>query len=261
MRIGCIISMYKELSQVEKNLQIIKNESCAVIVIQSHPGNEDLILDGSKVDHYELLPDVGGSEENYRKQQEQLRITKSARGFTIPILALSRNFSHAFTAAKKFDVDWWVIILGDMRLKNFIGIKKIIKKMITLDKYIGVTRGVGLRYPDYEGETYNRIQRSNTTDFLPQFFIVSNKLVKNGLFDNIEITHPYCTETCLGDSLKQFCKDNNMKFWDITYSICDYPAPKWIKGLQYAKDRTTLPGFLLGPMNWYRRQKMLLFWR
>ena len=261
MRIGCIISMYKELPQVEKNLRIIKNESCSTVIIQSNPGSKELILDSSKVDHCELLSDVGGSEENYRKQQEDARRTKSANILTVPILALRRNFSHAFTAAKKFDVDWWVVLLGDMRLESFIGIKKTIAKMEKKKKFVGITRGIGLRHPTYDGLTYNRIQWYDATDFYPQFFIVNQKLIKMGLFNDIKLTHTHCTETCLGDSLKEFCNDNNMKFWDITYSICDYPAPKWIKGLQYGKDRTTLPGFLLGPMNWYRRQRMRILWR
>lgn len=49
MRIGCIISMYKELPQVEKNLRIIKNENCPTVIIQSNPGSKELILDSPKV--------------------------------------------------------------------------------------------------------------------------------------------------------------------------------------------------------------------
>jgi hypothetical protein len=261
MRMGFIISMYKELPQVEKNLKVIKKENCPVIVIQSDPGKKDLMLDSSKVEHYELLSDVGGSEENYKKQQEELGQTKTAKGLTIPILALSRNFSHAFTVAKKIEVDWCVVLLGDMRLQSLDGIKKIIKKMENEKKNVGITRGIGLKHPTYDGLTYNRIQWWDATDFYPQFFIVNHNLIKNGLFNDIKLTHPNCTETCLGDSLKEYCKNNNKKFWEITYPICDYPAPKWIKGLQYGKDRTTLPNLLLGPMNWYRRQRMRIFLR
>jgi hypothetical protein len=261
MRIGFIISMYKELIQVEENLKVIKKENCPAIVIQSDPGKEELILDSSKVEHYELLSDIGGSEENYKKQQKELGKTKTAKNLTIPILALKRNFSHGFSAAKKTEVDWWVILLGDMRLENLDGIKKIIKKMKNEKKNVGITRAIGYRHPTYDGLTYNRIQWWNTTDFYPQFFIANHNLVKNGLFNDIKLTHPNCTETCLGDSLKEYCKNNNKKFWEITYSICDYPAPRWIKGLQYGKDRTTLPNLLLGSMNWYRRQRMRVFLR
>jgi hypothetical protein len=261
MRVGCIISMYKEVPQVEKNLIVLKNENCPVIVIQSDPGKKELTLDSNKVDHYELLSDVGGSEENYKKQQEELGQSKTAKSLTIPILALRRNFSYAFTAAKKFEVDWWFVLLGDMRLQNLDGIKKIIKKMENKNKFVGITRAIGYRHPTYDGLTYNRIQWGDATDFYPQFFIANHKLVKNGLFNNIKLTHPNATETCLGDNLKEYCKNNNKNFWDITYPICDYPAPKWIKGLQYGKDRTVLPNFLLGPMNWYRRQRMQIFLR
>ena len=234
MRIGFIISMYKELPQVEKNLKVIKKENCPVIVIQSDPGKKELMLDSSKVEHYELLSDVGGSEETYRKQQEDAKTISAANILTVPILALRRNFSHGFTAAKKIEVDLVIVLLGDMRLQSLEGIKKIIKKMEKERKLVGITRGIGLRHVTYD-LTYNRIQWWDATDFYPQFFIANHKTVKNGLFNDIKLTHPHATETCLGDSLKEYSKNNNKSFWEITYSIGDYPAPKWIKGLQYGK--------------------------
>lgn len=259
MKIGFIISMYDEIEDVSNNIEFLKKENCPIIVIQSHPPKEYLILDKTKVDHYELLPDLAGSKENYMSEWKTQR-EKGGKITTVPARALARNFSHGFTASRNFDVDWWVAILGDMKVTNLIGIKKIIQKMENLDKYVGVTRGVGLKFPNEEGMIYNRIQRDDTTDFFPQFFLASSKLVKNGLYNDIKITNPYGSEIVLGDNLLQYCKDNGLKFWNVCYSICDYPAPKWIEGLDYNPDRTLLPSFLLGPMNWFRRVRMRLFY-
>ena len=130
--------------------------------------------------------------------------------------------------------------------------------MQDLEKHVGVTQGVGLRYPNNKDGTFDRIQRADTTDFLPQFFIVDHKLAKNKFFYDMKFTNP-ATEVCLGDSVIDYCNKNSLKFWDLVYSICNYPAPKWIEGFEYM-GRVILPGFLLGPMNWYRRMRMKLFW-
>lgn len=259
MRIGCIISMYDEIDQVNYNIKSLKNENCPIIVIQSNPTHNYEILDESKVDFYKLLPDVAGSKENY------IEIGKRAAGYAegkisdIAAKALTRNFSHAFKAATNFDVDWWLVVLGDVKIHNLIGIKKIIKKMQELEKHVGVTRGVGLKYPDETGTKYTRIQREDTTDFLPQTFIVDHDYVKKGFFHNLTFVNP-STEICLGNGTLEFCEKNSLEFWDVVYSICDYPAPKWIEGFEYI-GRVILPGFLLGPMNWYRKIRMKIFWK
>ena len=58
---------------------------------------------------------------------------------------------------------------------------------------------------------------------------------------------------------KEFCKNNNLNFWDICYSISNYPYPKFIDGLSYNPDRVTLPRIFLGPFNYLRRQRMRFF--
>jgi len=256
MKIGCIISMYDEIEPVKKNIEFFKSQSSPIVVIQSQPTHDHELLDSSTVDHYELLSDVGGSKENYQKSQRESKNYAPGRISDIPARALTRNFSHAFHAASKFDVDWWVVILGDCSFSNLNGIKKIISDMEQKQKFVGVTRGVGLLFPDDLGEFYTRLQWYDTTDFFPQFFIVSHKFVKNEFFHNVELTNRWGSEICLGDNVVKYCKKNNLKFWNVVYSICDYPAPKWIEGFDYNKDRTLLPGFLLGPMNLFRRIRM-----
>jgi hypothetical protein len=261
MKIGCIISMYDEIKPVKKNIQFLKTQSSSIVVVQSQPTHDYELLEPTSVDHYELLSDVGGSKENYQKAQKESDNYTPGRIGTIPATALTRNFSNAFRAASNFDADWWVVILGDCVLSNFDGIKKIIKKLENEKKFVGITRGVGLLFPDDVGQYYSRVQWNDTTDLFPQFFIVHDSLIKNGFFHNMELTNKWCTEICLGDNIIKYCNHNSLQYWDIVYSICDYPAPKWIEGFDYNKDRTALPGFLLGLMNLYRRIRMKLFYK
>ncbi len=253
--------MYDEIENVSKTI-MLKNNTFPIIVIQSDPHSDLKKLDDKLVDYYELLPDVAGSKESYEQEQkEQLDVEwKDVKIMKTPARALTRNWRKAFSVSQKFDVDWWICILGDVQISNLNGIIKIIQKMEKSDRKLGFTRAVGLRAPqEYYGTMYMKTQRTNTTDFFPQFFIVNSQLIKKGLFQNIKIISSFEVSVLLGEHVKEFCKNNNLNFWDICYSICDYPYPKFIDGLHYNSDRVVLPGILLGPFNWLRRQRMHLF--
>jgi hypothetical protein len=252
MKIGFIISMYDEIEQVKANIDILKQEDYKIIVIQSDPKQANKILDNNSVDHYELLSDLAGSIEKYHEER-----TKKEKGSSIPAKALSRNFSHAFTAAKNFSVDWWVAILGDVRISKITGIRKQIDKIISNNKYIGITRAVGQTFLDEESE-FTRIQKTDSTDFMPQFFIVKAELVNKGLFNNIRISNKYTTEQCLGDEVLRFCNENNFEYGDICYSISDYAYPQFIEGLDYNPDRIKMPKYIDGVVNRFRKWKMCL---
>lgn len=236
MKLGFIITMYDELNEVLKNVEIIKKDDCKIIVIQSDPKNQN-IFDATKSDHYELLPDLAGSKDSY--MEGRVKFDREGKGTPIFARALSRNFSHGFTAAKNFDVDWWVAIVGDMSISNLDGIKKIIRKLERTNKAVGFTRGVGIAsiFPDHP--EYSRMQWLDTTDFMPQFFIVRADLVRRGLFNQISITNPYMTEQCLGDEILRFCIENNMRFWDICHSVRDYSYPRGIEGVHYNPDKVS----------------------
>ena len=103
MKIGFIISMYDEIGKVKETIKVVKRKNCPVIVIQSDPKIQNEILNHELADHYELLEDVAGNKEQYKDERSHMD-----RGTTIPSYALSRNYSHGFTAAAKFDVDWWI---------------------------------------------------------------------------------------------------------------------------------------------------------
>ena len=252
MKIGFIISMYDEIKEVLSTIENLARNDCEIIVIQSDPHEKEKILDKNKVTHYELLPDLAGSKEDYEKEREY-----EMEGTVTPAKALSRNFSHGFTAAKEIDVDWWITILGDVTISNLEGIKKLLKKIESENKSVGITRAVGQTFMD-ENAKFTRIQKDDTTDFMPQFFIVKSDLVKNGFFHTISITNLHTPEQCFGDSVLEYCKKNSLKFWDIVYSICDYAYPKFVEGLNYNSDKAILPRYVDGTINLWRRVKTKL---
>ena len=239
MRIGFIISMYDEFEKVSKTSDVLKKENCVMILIQSDPKKNDKILDKNLVDYYEILPDLAGSKTNYEEERKQIL----KKGTTIPARALTRNYSKGFTVSKKFDVDWWIAILGDVEISSLSGVKKIIEKMVSIKKSIGVTRAIGQLWPNDNFELI-RIQKKNTTDFMPQFFVVKDDLVKKGLFNNVRLTNRWASEQCFGDEIVRFCNENSEKYENMVYFICDYPYPKFIEGLKYNPVQAHWPRYI-----------------
>jgi len=254
MKIGFIISMYDEKNKVMETIAVAKKNNCPVIVIQSDPKNKNELLNQKIIEHYELLEDLAGSKEKYREE----RIPGKKRTI-IPALAVSRNYSHGFLAAEKFDIDWWVAILGDVEISNLIGIKKIIEKMSQKNKLIGVTRAVGQIWPD-ENYKLTRVQKNNTTDFMPQFFIVNTKLIEKKIFHHIKVTNKYVSEQCLGDAVVQYCKNDSVDFDSVVYPICNYAYPKFIEGLKYNPVQAKLPRYVDAVINTIRRIKIKIFY-
>lgn len=251
MNLGLIISMYDEIEETTKSVKTFKEAGLPVIVIQSDPNIPSKILDKNLVDYYEMLPDMAGNIESYLKER------KIGKGLRSATKALTRNFSRAFKLSRNFNVDWWVVISGDVVISNLSGIKKIIKKMINQNKSIGITRAVGQVFKDGNDEL-TRIQREDTTDFMTQFFIVKSDLAKNGLFNEIQITNPFTTEQCMGDEVVRFCNEDSTTFSKLCYMIADYAYPQFIEGLQYNPDKVKMPRYVDGLVNSLRRIKLKL---
>jgi len=251
MKIGFLISMYDEINTVENTIKVVQEEKYKIIVIQSDPNNKLKILNKNKVDHYEKFSDLAGSKEKYLKERDQDKIEFSS----IPVKAITRNLSAGFSVTKKFDVDWWIVILGDVVISEITGIQKIINKMNLQNKSIGVTRAIGQVFMD-DNNKLTRIQHRNTTDFMPQFFIVKSDLIKKGLFSKFRITNRFATEQCLGDEVNRFCLENNTNFSEITFIISDYAYPQFISGLKYNPDRIKMPRYIDGFVNFIRRRRI-----
>ena len=243
MNIGIIISVYNEFENTMKNIRVLTDNSLPIIVIQSNPNDPNKIIDPNLVSYYKLFPDITGSGNLFTSDS---KITISH--------PMSRNFSHAFTIAKSFDVDWWITIIGDVEISNLNGIMKIINKMKSEKKSLGITREVGLTFVDKFANP-GKVEKSNTHNFVPTFFIVNADLVKKGIFQDIQVTNPFAMEECMGDAATKFFEENNYDFFEQCYIIADYAYPKFIEGLRYNKDRTVLPRYVDGIVNAFRRFK------
>ena len=228
MKIGFVISMYDEINIVNDTIKKLHEHNCVIIVIQSDPGDKKKIVNSEICDFYEMMSDV--SDGNYREKIEQEH--KERKPEFVGPKALTRNFSKGFSMIRKFDVDYVIAITGDTKISSLEGILKIIKKMNNSNKMIGGTRNVGYDMWGGDGEL-NRFQDKKSNQIMPQFFITSIFVVKNGLFCEINRTNKYNTEQCLGDEIIRYCKQNNLKFFDCFYRICDFAYPRNIIGVQF----------------------------
>ena len=243
MKIGFIISVYIEYENTMKNIHFLKEQSVPMIVVQSDPNNPNKIIASDLVDHYKKFPDLAGTVNVFTNNP-----TKTINH------PLGRNLSYAFRTAQSFDVDWWVVILGDVKVSGLKGITKIIKKMISQNKTLGITREIGLVFDDKFGKP-GKTEKSNSHNFVPTFFITNTKLVKKGIFHDIKIINPFTMEECMGVAATKFFEENNYDFFEQCYIIADYAYPKFIDGLEYNSDRTILPRYIDGAVNAFRRFK------
>ena len=251
MKMGFVISMYDEIDIVKETILNLRKYNSKILVIQSDPGNEKMILDESLCDKYEKMSDGAGGREEYIKIIEE---KKEGKGEMIGPIALTRNFSKGFTLIRDFDVDYAIAITGDTKITKLKGISKIIEKMQKTNKIVGATRTVGYTQYDENGK-YTRFQHRQITDIMPQLFVVDVKAVKKGLFCNIKRTNKYTTEQCLGDEIVRYCQQNNLRFFDVFYRICDYSYPRFIDGLHYNPEQLSkIPPVLEGFINWIRYQ-------
>jgi len=242
MKISFIISVYNEFDNTMKNIHFLKKNSIPIIVVQSDPHDPKKIIDSKLVDYYKMYPDFVGTVNEFTSDSEKT--------ISHP---LGRNLSHGFKIAKSFDdVEWWVLILGDLELFGLQGITKIIKKMISQNKTLGITREVGLTFDNKFGKP-GKVEKSDTHNFVTTFFITSAELVKKEIFHDIEIINPFAMEECMGVAATKFFEENNYDFFEQCYIIADYAYPKFIEGLEYNKDRTILPRYIDGAVNAFRR--------
>jgi len=249
MKIAFVISMYDETNTVKKTLNNLKKFGCSSIVIQSDPGEKNLVLEANLCDKYEMMSDLAGSRQNYEKIVEE---KKEGKGEMIGPIALTRNFNKGFSLAKDYDVDYIVALTGDTKISSLKGILDITKKMRIMGGKVAGTRTIGFTQYDENGE-YTRFQHRNIADIMPQFFIADIRDVRKGLFCNTKRTNKFTTEQCFGDEILRYCKENNIKFLDCFYRICDFAYPKFIEGVNYNPEQLSkMPQLLETLINWVR---------
>jgi hypothetical protein len=249
MKIGIIISMYDEIDIVKETISNLKNKNTKVVVIQSDPGNKKIELDESICDKYEKMSDVSGGRDKYAKIIEE---KKEGKGEIIGPIALTRNFSRGFSLIRDFDIDYVIAITGDTKITNLKGITKIIEKMKKDNKIIGGTRTIGFTMYDEFGK-FTQFQHRKITNIMPQFFLADINSVRKGLFCSIKKTNKFTTEQCFGDEINHFCIENNLKFFETFYRICDYGYPRFINGIHYNPEQISkIPPPFEGIINWIR---------
>ena len=249
MKIGFVISMYDEVDTVKHTLLNLGQFGCSSVVIQSDPGEKELVLDSSLCNKYEMMSDLAGNRQNYEKIVEE---KKEGKGEMIGPIALTRNFNRGFSMIKKFEIDYVVALTGDTRITSLDGILQIIKKMRKSKKILGATRTIGFTQYDEFGK-YTRFQHRGIADIMPQFFIAEINAVRDGLFCNTERTNKFTTEQCFGDEIIRYCKQKNINLFDGFYRICDYAYPRFIEGVQYNPEQLSkMPQFFERFINWIR---------
>jgi len=241
--------MYDEIDIVKESISNLKKFNSKIVVIQSDPGNKEMLLEESLCDIYEKMSDVSGGREKYAKILEDV---KNGSSELIGPIALTRNFSRGHTLIQNFEVDYVISITGDTKITNLNGISKIVKKMKDGNKIVGATRTIGYTQFDENGK-FTRFQHRKITDIMPQFFVVDFKAIKKGLFCNIKRSNKFSTEQCLGDEIVRFCNQNNLRFFDIFYRISDYAYPRFVDGVQYNPQQySKMPTSIEKFVNWVR---------
>ena len=249
MKIGVVISMYDEISIVKETISCLRNNNCKIVVIQSDPGNKEMVLNESLCDKYEKLSDIAGGRDEYAKVVEEKKYGKFE---LIGPIAITRNYNRGFSLIQDFDVDYVIGINGDLKITSLKGILKIIKKMIQDNKIVACTRNIGYNMYDEFGK-HTQFQHRQITNIMPQFFIVDIKAVKKGLFCNTQRTNKYNTEQCFGDEIVRYCQEKNLRFFDIFYRICDYGYPRFVDGVHYNPEQISkIPAPFEKIINWFR---------
>lgn len=198
-QIGLLITMHDEVQQVAETLHRIKvrrHEDGSrigglgpVFVVRSGDGPLPEMPD--KPDRFELLPDLG---KDLNKRE-------------LPATAITRNYSRLFQMASECeDVDWWCAITGDTVLLHEYGVERAIADAAGKGCVLAACVAYGQEFHKAEwtledleaGKGGGRKQKSGTTDFMPQLFMVAQEAVP--AFCEIPVTNRWTSEQCLGDA-------------------------------------------------------------
>ena len=199
-RVGLLITMHDEVQQVAETLNRVKlrvddegrrvGGLGPVFVVRS--GSEplpDALPD--RPDRFELLPDLG----------------RILNRWELPAAAITRNYSRLFQMAAETDgVDWWCAFTGDTVILHEYGVERAIADAQGKDCVLAGCVAYGQEFHRADltlekleaGKGGGRKQRSGTSDFMPQLFMVKHEAV--GAFCKIPITNRWTSETCLGDA-------------------------------------------------------------
>ena len=209
--ISVIISMLDEIETVDETIRNIRK---CFSDAQFH-----IIVSGNRTDLSEPL--------NFRFHPN---LAGTVKRYELAARSLSRNFSDGFHSVS-IDSSMIVVLTGDTLVTDASCFTRLFEKMQQNNMVLACSQAIGQNFHSVDSDPENgrcggRFQHHDTSDFMPQFFIVDGTFAKKtGAFLNIKITNPYTSEQCLGDefmrNVKGSFRDNALVFSDNAYQFSD----------------------------------------
>lgn len=233
-----IISFYDEFEFVIKSINNIKNEFNESVIITVHSNNEC----------------ANDSLDNIKKlSSEYISLSDLSSSHTrdlLPSEAITRNYSEACKKLYEIgcDFDCLVFLTGDTLLFDPGNIRRRYAEMKEKNLLAMVSKAIGQKFhastdDPKNGIMCNRYQDYNTTDFMPQFFIVDGNVLRNTKgFSNIKITNKWTSEQCLGDELKRIIPENTNEKVGILNNTNVFYAYAYSDGIIYHARTNGVPG-------------------
>ena len=194
-KVGLIVSFYDEDDIVKKTIQSLKSydNKSPVVCIHSHnpfcsEENIDFLKKNCCV--FKTLENLGDKVHEYKLASE----------------SVCRNYSEGFRMFHKLncDVEYTIAILGDTFIYDFSLLVAELDS-IMLNKKAGVLQAVGQNFHSKDANPIEnkfvwRYQHNDTTDFMPQLFVLKGITG----FTSIENTNTWTTEENLGNELLKY---------------------------------------------------------
>lgn len=186
------ITLYNEFLTVTQTIKNIKDyfgDNCYIVVVQSE----------SKLD-YKI-------ESNYNSLIKLSNLAEVYDSSRVAAHAICRNYSVGFSHLYDTNIifDYIVALCADTLVVDPNNFNRRYEDMKRLNKYMCISQAIGQNFHasdsnPLQGKEGGRFQHENTTDFMPQFFMIRGKeAIEKRVFSNINITNEFTSEQCLGD--------------------------------------------------------------
>jgi len=196
--IAFLISMFNEFNIVQRTVDAIKAiyQSPTIHIVQSDDGSKKII---HGVDSFTVLENLMPLINKHK----------------VPSHTIARNYSHLFSTVYAKEYQIIVALTGDTLLTDPTTVLRIYDRMKLTNKVLACAQALYQDFHAAESDPENdvcggRYQHENSTDFMPQFFIVDGSFTqKTKVFSNIEIHNEYTSEQNLGDEFKRHFPDES----------------------------------------------------
>lgn len=191
MKIGIVITMYDEFDVVRETIVNAEKSLHDItwVVVHSDNGGTDENLDFIKHNtEYIVLESLGGTLDKYE----------------LPSASVVRNYNVGFEKLYSYGIDYDIVIgmTADSLITNLDHLLSVVSYY---DGY--VLQAIGQNFHARTDDPKNGIeghrhQSDNTTDIMPQFFMIKGRVaIANKLFTCIENLNRFTSEENLGNEL------------------------------------------------------------